>query len=144
MKQMICTICGLVGSTVATFFGGWTSGMTTLLIFMTVDYVSGLLVAGVFKKSNKTSTGKLESRACWKGLCRKGMSFVFVLVAHHVDLVIGTDYFRDAVVIAFITNELISVVEKAGLMGIKLPSVITKSIEVLQQKADKEGETNGD
>ena len=72
------------------------------------------------------------------------MSFVFVLVAHRVDLVIGTDYFRDAVVIAFITNELISIVEKAGLMGIKLPSVITKSIEVLQQKADKEGETNGD
>ena len=72
------------------------------------------------------------------------MSFVFVLASHRVDLVIGTDYFRDAVVIAFITNELISVVEKAGLMGIKLPSVITKSIEVLQQKADKEGETNGD
>ena len=63
MKQMICTICGLIGSSVAAFFGGWTSGMTTLLIFMTVDYVSGLLVAGVFKKSNKTSTGKLESRA---------------------------------------------------------------------------------
>ena len=108
MKQMICTICGLIGSSVAAFFGGWTSGMTTLLIFMTVDYVSGLLVAGVFKKSNKTSTGKLESRAGWKGLCRKGMSFVFVLIAYRVDLAIGTDYFRDAVVIAFITNELIS------------------------------------
>ena len=136
MKQMICTICGLIGSSVAAFFGGWTSGMTTLLIFMTVDYVSGLLVAGVFKKSNKT----LESRAGWKGLCRKGMSFVFVLIAYRVDLAIGTDYFRDAVVIAFITNELISIVENAGLMGIKLPSVITKSIDVLQQKADKEGE----
>ena len=140
MKQMICTICGLIGSSVAAFFGGWTSGMTTLLIFMTVDYVSGLLVAGVLKKSNKTSTGKLESRAGWKGLCRKGMSFVFVLIAYRVDLAIGTDYFRDAVVIAFITNELISIVENAGLMGIKLPSVITKSIDVLQQKADKEGE----
>ena len=68
------------------------------------------------------------------------MSFVFVLVAYRVDLAIGTDYFRDAVVIAFITNELISIVENAGLMGIKLPSVITKSIDVLQQKADKEGE----
>ena len=68
------------------------------------------------------------------------MSFVFVLIAYRVDLAIGTDYFRDAVVIAFITNELISIVENAGLMGIKLPSVITKSIDVLQQKADKEGE----
>ena len=68
------------------------------------------------------------------------MSFVFVLIAYRVDLAIGTDYFRDAVVIAFITNELISIVENAGLMGIKLPSVIIKSIDVLQQKADKEGE----
>ena len=50
MKQMICTICGLVGSTVASFFGGWTSGMTTLLIFMCIDYVTGLMVAGIFKK----------------------------------------------------------------------------------------------
>ena len=54
MKQMICTICGLVGSTVASFFGGWTSGMTTLLIFMCIDYVTGLMVAGIFKKSKKT------------------------------------------------------------------------------------------
>lgn len=96
MKQMVCTICGLVGSAVASFFGGWTSGMTTLLIFMTVDYISGLLVAGVFKQSNKTQTGALESRAGWKGLCRKGMSLVFVLVAYRVDLAIGTDYIRDA------------------------------------------------
>ena len=44
MKQMICTICGLVGSTVASFFGGWTSGMTTLLIFMCIDYVTGLIM----------------------------------------------------------------------------------------------------
>ena len=144
MKQMICTICGLAGSAVASFFGGWTSGMTTLLIFMTVDYISGLLVAGVFKQSNKTQTGALDSRAGWKGLCRKGMSLVFVLVAYRVDLAIGTDYIRDAVVIGFITNELISIVENAGLMGIKLPAVIIKSIDVLQKKTDKEGNANED
>ena len=63
------------------------------------------------------------------------MSFVFVLIAYRVDLAIGTDYFRDAVVIAFITNELISIVENAGLMGIKLPSVIIKSIDVLQTES---------
>lgn len=62
MKQMICTICGLVGSTVASFFGGWTSGMTTLLIFMCIDYVTGLMVAGIFKKSKKTESGALELR----------------------------------------------------------------------------------
>lgn len=144
MKQIACTAVGLVGSVIASFFGGWTSGMTTLLLFMAADYIAGLMVAGVFKQSNKTKTGGLESRAGWKGLCRKGMTFVFVIVAYRLDLIIGTNYIRDAVIIAFITNELISIVENAGLMGIKLPSVITKSIDVLQQKSNKEGKVSED
>ena len=141
MKQMICTIFGFVGSAIASVYGGWTSGMTTLFICMAVDYVAGLILAVVFKKSPKSETGRATSHACFTGLLKKGMIFVIVLLMHRIDLVIGTDYIRDATVIAFITNELISIAENAGLMGIKLPSVITKSIDVLQQKADKEGET---
>ena len=136
MKQMICTICGLIGSSVAAFFGGWTSGMTTLLIFMTVDYVSGLLVAGVFKKSNKTSTGKLESRAGWKGLCRKGVTLLIVLVACRLDMTIGTTFIKDATVIGFIVNETISLIENAGLMGIPIPKAIEKGIDVLKNKEE--------
>ncbi len=138
MKEIICTITGIVGSFVANLFGGWTAGMTALIIFMTVDYVSGLLVAGVFKNSNKTDTGALESRAGWKGLCRKGMTLVIVLVAYHLDKVIGTNYIRDAVVIAFCANEAISIVENAGLMGVPLPSVITKAIDLLTKKSKGE------
>ena len=136
MKQMICTIFGFVGSAIASVYGGWTSGMTTLFICMAVDYVAGLILAVVFKKSPKSETGRATSHACFMGLLKKGMIFVIVLLMHRIDLVIGTDYIRDATVI-----ELISIAENAGLMGIKLPSVITKSIDVLQQKADKEGET---
>jgi toxin secretion/phage lysis holin len=138
MKEIICTITGIVGSFVANLFGGWTAGMTALIIFMAVDYVSGLLVAGVFKNSNKTDTGALESRAGWKGLCRKGMTLVIVLVAYHLDKVIGTNYIRDAVVIAFCANEAISIVENAGLMGVPLPSVITKAIDLLTKKSKGE------
>ena len=138
MKQMICTICGLIGSSVAAFFGGWTSGMTTLLIFMTVDYVSGLLVAGVFKKSNKTSTGKLESRAGWKGLCRKGVTLLIVLVACHLDTVMGSNFIRDATVIAFIANETLSIIENAGLMGVPIPKELTGAIEILKQKSEQD------
>lgn len=140
MKQMICTILGVVGSAAATLFGGWDAGFTTLITFMAVDYMSGLIVAGVFHKSTKTDTGTLESRAGWKGLCRKCMTLIFVLVAHRLDLVIGTNYFRDAVIIAFITNELISLVENAGLMGIPLPAVIAKAIDILQEKSESEAE----
>lgn len=137
MKQTICTAVGLTGSIIANLFGGWDNGLATLLIFMVIDYASGLIVAGVFKKSPKTDTGALESKAGWKGLCRKCMTLVFVLIAYRLDLTIGTNYIRDAVIIAFIANETISLVENAGLMGVPLPAVITKAIDVLQKKADQ-------
>ena len=136
MKTTICTVLGAVGSAIATIFGGWDSGLATLLIFMGLDYASGLVVAGVFHKSNKTETGALESKAGWKGLCKKIMTLVFVVVAHRLDLVIGVHYIRDAVIIAFIANELISLVENAGLMGVPLPSIITKAIDILQKKTE--------
>lgn len=138
MKQIICTFIGMVGSAIASIFGGWDTGLVSLLIFMALDYVSGLVVAGVFHKSNKTDTGSLESKAGWKGLCRKCMTLVFVLVAYRLDLVIDTNYIRDAVIIAFMANELISLVENAGLMGIPLPAVITKAIDILQKKSESE------
>lgn len=135
MKEAVCTAFGLVGSAVAAVFGGWDSGIATLVIFMCLDYVSGLAVAGVFHNSKKTETGTLESKAGWKGLCRKCMTLVFVLVAYRLDIVIGTNYIRDAVIIAFIANEAISLIENAGLMGVPLPAVITKAVDILQKKA---------
>lgn len=136
MKQTMCTILGMIGAAIANIFGGWDAGLATLLIFMALDYISGLVVAGVFHNSKKTATGTLESRAGWKGLCRKCMTLVFVLVAYRLDLVIGTNYIRDAVIIAFIANETISLVENAGLMGLPLPAVIAKAIDILQKKAE--------
>lgn len=140
MKQFICTVIGAVGSGIAALFGGWDTGLVSLLIFMGLDYISGLVVAGVFHKSNKTNTGSLESKTCWKGLCRKCMTLVFVLVSYRLDLIIGTNYIRDAVIIAFIANELISLVENAGLMGVPLPAVITKAIDILQKKSEESEE----
>ena len=108
--------------------------MVTLCLFMAIDYVSGLVVAGIFHNSKKTATGALESKAGWKGLCKKGMTLLFVLIAYRLDLAIGTSYIRDAVIIGFMANELISIVENAGLMGLPLPAIINKAIDVLQNK----------
>lgn len=139
MKQTICSILGVIGSAIATAFGGWDAGLTTLLIFMGLDYVSGIIVAAVFHASSKTDTGTLESKTCWKGLCKKCMTLIFVLVAYRLDLILGVDYIRNAVIIAFIANELISLVENAGLMGVPLPNVIVRAIDILQKKADEKG-----
>ena len=140
MKAKILTLIGVIGGGFASLFGGWDAALTTLIIFMGVDYVTGLIVAGVFHNSEKTPTGSLEARAGWKGLCRKGVTLLIVLVACRLDLVMGSSFIRDAVVIAFIANETISIVENAGLMGIPIPAVVTRAIEVLKNKAESEGD----
>ena len=131
---------GAVGGAFASFFGGWDAALTTLLIFMGIDYLTGLIVAGVFHKSQKTKTGSLESRAGWKGLCRKGVTLLIVLVACRLDLLTGSTFIRDAVVIAFVVNETLSIIENAGLMGVPIPSVIVKDIEVLKKRSEVEVE----
>ena len=140
MKEVICTMIGAVGGCVAALFGGWDAGLATLVICMVADYVSGLVVAGVFHKSKKTDSGALESRAGWKGLCKKGMTLLIVLIGHRLDLAIGSVYIRDAVIIGFISNEIISIVENAGLMGLPLPPVVHKAIDILTQKAGDQNE----
>lgn len=139
MKNTICAIAGTVGSVIASLFGGWSTALTTLLIFILIDYVTGLVVAGVFHKSPKTKTGALESRAGLKGLIRKCTMLLFVLVGHRLDIAIGSSYIRDAVCIAFILNEVISIVENAGLMGLPIPAVISNAIDVLKEKNGKNG-----
>lgn len=136
MKNAICTAIGIAGGFIASLFGGWDAAMTTLILVMAIDYASGLITAGVFHKSKKTESGALESRIGWKGLCRKGMSLLIVLIGYRLDLAIGVSYIRDTIIIGFITNETISIVENAGLMGLPLPSAITKAIDVLTQKAE--------
>lgn len=133
-KNILTSIVGIIGSAIASAFGGWTTGLTTLVIFMAIDYVTGLIVAGVFHKSAKTETGTLESRAGFKGLCRKGAMLLVVLVAYRLDLAVGTTYIKDAVIIAFIANETISIIENAGLMGVQIPDTIKNAIDVLQRK----------
>lgn len=143
MKDTICMAVGVAGSGFAAFFGGWDAAMVTLIIFMAVDYITGLIVAGVFHRSSKTETGALESVAGFKGLCRKGMMLLVVLVACRLDLIMGSNFIRDAVMIAFIANETISIIENGGLMGVPMPPVLLQAIEVLKKKSEvdkQEGE----
>lgn len=132
--NILYSTIGAIGGFVAMAFGGWSDALITLIVFMALDYVTGLIVAGIFKKSKKSENGALESRAGFKGLCRKGAALMIVLVAVRLDIVMHTSYIKDAVIIAFIANESISIIENAGLMGIPIPSVIAKAIDVLKEK----------
>lgn len=127
---------GAIGSVISELFGGWTSAMTTLVIFMLIDYITGILVAAVFKKSNKTKDGGLESKAGWKGLIRKFSTLLIVLISIRLDIIFNTTIISNCVVFTFLTNELLSFLENVGLMGIPLPSVLTEVISVLNKKGE--------
>ena len=141
-KTGILTILGTAGAFIANLFGGWDAALTTLLIFMAIDYLLGLIVAAVFHKSNKSESGGLDSRAGLKGLLKKGMVLLIVLVAARLDIMIGSNFIKDGVVIAFVANETISIIENAGIMGVPIPSVITNAIDTLQRKSEKKDDVN--
>ena len=135
MNKVVSIIVGFFGSVIAGFFGGWTYAFQFLLTLMAIDYVSGLVVAGVFKKSTKTKNGRLQSLYCWKGLARKMMTIVFVGIGYQVDILLGTSYVKDGICIAFVTSELISIVENAGIMGVPIPTIIMNAIDILKEKS---------
>lgn len=136
MKAGFLGILAVIGAFISKLFGGWDAALTTLVIFMAIDWITGLIVAGVFKKSKKSASGALESKAGLKGLCKKGMILLVVLVSVRLDLLSGTSFLKDAVIIAFVANETLSIAENAGLMGVPWPAFISNAIDVLKKKGD--------
>ena len=134
MKEMVCTVSGLLGSAAVWAFGGWDAALTALVVCMAVDFVSGSLVALVFHKSTKSETGAYNSAYGLKGLCRKGLMLLFVLVAVQLDQLTGADFVRDAVCIGFCSNEVLSIVENLGLAGVPMPEAVKKALEQLQKQ----------
>lgn len=125
---------GAFGGILCTALGGWDHGLQTLLLFMLADYVTGFMVAGVFHRSPKTQTGSLSSDVGLMGLCKKIVMLLLVMAAVRLDLVLGSDYLRDATLIALIGNELVSLIENAGLIGVPIPAPIKKAIDLLNEK----------
>lgn len=136
IKIFILSGVACVGAAIASLLGGWNGAMTTLVILMLIDYVTGVIVAGVFHASPKSSGGALSSAVGFKGICRKFVILLIVVVACRVDLLLDTNIIRDATCIGFCANELVSITENAGLMGIPLPRKLVEAIEVLRGDND--------
>ena len=134
MKSSVCTALGFLGGLISWAFGGWDSAMAALLVCMGVDYLSGSIVALVFHKSSKSESGSYNSIYGIKGLFKKGLMLLFVLVAVQIDKLLGTPYVRDAVCVGFCCNEILSITENLGLAGIPLPQIVVKALEQLQKK----------
>ena len=135
IKDSILAAIALAGSTIAKALGGWDNALQTLIIFMAIDYITGVLVAAVWKRSNKSESGALESRAGFKGLIRKSTILLVVWVSVQLDLILTMDGFsRTTVVLFFCGNEGLSIIENLGIMGVPLPDFIKDKMEQLKGK----------
>ncbi|MDY0364184.1 MAG: phage holin family protein [Bacilli bacterium] len=127
-------IFGSIGSLLSFLLGGFDSVMIALLIFMVIDFLSGLILAIVFKKSKKTESGRLSSQAGILGLTKKIFILFLVAVSTQLDIILGTTFIRDGTVIGFISMEGISIIENASLAGLPIPKVIKNALEIISKK----------
>lgn len=120
-----------VGGFVGYFFGGWSPILGILLTFVILDYVSGMAAGFV--------EGKLSSRIGFKAIPKKVMIFVIVGVAHLIDQALGdgsTHLFRDAAIFFYLSNELLSIIENSGRIGLPVPEPMQQAVSVLKGKSE--------
>lgn len=144
VKNTMFAVLAAVGGFIANLLGGWDVTLKVLVGCMAADYISGLIVAGVFHRSGKSETGALESRAGFKGLLRKCMILLLVFLAAMLDLVTGQHFIRSAVCLFYIANEGLSIIENLVLMGVPHPAFLDNVLEALRKQGDKAGKEDND
>jgi len=119
-----------IGAVVGFLFGGWSKALILLVSLAILDYLTGVLASAV--------EGKLSSRVGFRGIPKKIMIFVVVAVGHLVDTAIGTNHmFRDAAIFFYCANEVVSILENAGRIGIPVPEQLQQAVEVLRGRSEK-------
>lgn len=134
MKNEYIISFGIVGSVIGGILDFIGIPISILLAVMTLDFISGLVVAIYFKNSPKTETGTLSSKIGYRGLCRKCLVLIYVAVGLLLDKLLNVHYIANAVCFGFIANEILSIIENTGLMGFKAPAMIINVIDILKKK----------
>lgn len=144
MKEfnILSITCAALGGIFAAIFGRVDNLFIMLLTFMAIDYITGVLLAAVWKKSPKTETGALNSSVGFKGICKKVANLILLIIAVMLDKVIGDSnlVFRTATIFALSANELVSILENIGGMGVKIPAVLVNAIDILNKKGEEKDE----
>lgn len=135
-KTKIIAVISAAGSVIAHALGGWDTALAVLICCMAADYITGLALALVWQKSGKSSTGAFSSAASIKGLLRKGGMLIIVWVGVMLDRVTGVDYVRTAVILFFVANEGLSILENTAVMGVPYPRFLKAALEAMREKAD--------
>lgn len=136
VKNSILAGLAAVGAFLSGALGGWDAPLALLVALMAADYLTGLLVAAVWQRSDKSVTGALDSKASFQGLVKKGMVLLLVWLGVLLDEAVGTAYVRMAVVLFFVGNEGLSLLENLGQMGLPFPAFLRRALETLQEQGD--------
>lgn len=136
-NTVLAFLAGLAGAFSQTL-GGWDSFLKALVMFMIADYITGMVVALVFHKSQKTKNGGASSSVGYKGIVKKMCIFILIALAVRVDELSGTHYVRSATIFFFLGNEGLSVIENLALMGVPYPEFVKKALEAIKEKGDNQ------
>ena len=137
-KNSISVVLMAIGGFLASLLGGWDVALKALVILMAADFITGVMVAAIWKRSGKSESGALESRASFKGICKKVGILMAVIIGVTVDELTGDNYVRTLVIMFFIGNEGLSLLENWTLMGIPHPPILKKVLEVMRDKGSDE------
>ena len=120
-------LAAIPGAAASFLFGGWSALLNILLAFVVIDFISGLAAAG--------AEGGLKSKTGLIGIARKVFIFAMVAIAHLIDTALGEQHiFRDATIFFYLANELLSILENAGRVGLPVPEPIKNAVEALRRK----------
>ena len=121
-----------IGGWLGYFLGGIDGLMIALMIFMGLDYMTGVMCA--------ISDKRLSSAVGFKGICRKVLIFLLVGLANLIDIYVvkSGSVVRTAVIFFYISNEGVSLLENAGHLGLPIPVKLKAVLEQLHDRAEKE------
>ncbi|MBB6673855.1 phage holin family protein [Cohnella nanjingensis] len=112
-------------------YGHWPETLTVLLIVMALDYLTGVTAAV------REGSG-LSSQVGFWGLWRKGLMLLVILLAHRIDILFGTEMAMGGAIYFYLANELLSVLENAGRIGLPIPDRLRRAVKILRDRADDE------
>lgn len=123
-------IYSAIGSFFVLTIGKFDDLLKCAIIFMSIDYIAGVAAAVVEKK--------LSSKVGFAGFIKKIFMIFIIIVANEIDtMILHTSFLRECVIIFYIANESISIVENAGRMGVKIPKKLMEVIKELKQEGDE-------
>ncbi|CAH1230644.1 hypothetical protein PAECIP111891_06708 [Paenibacillus allorhizoplanae] len=128
-QAVVTTTTGVLGAILTYSFGGWSELLSFFLLAMIVDYVTGI-GASIKEKSG------LSSKVGFIGIFKKFLMAVVVVMAHRMDILLGSNVIMTGSIYFYLANELISITENYGRIGLPLPTQVKQVIQVLKSKGD--------